>query len=325
MKHLLAAASLMVLAHAPAVHAQDEKPLSETCPNLTAEEIDGIENFKGPYSETAIYARTYCVSVEEADRRFQIQLRGSIGPRDEPGPRPQGPPDADPGSLQGLLREKEPDTFAGLWIQHEPTYGIAVAFTRDAGAGASEMTGTLEIDLAQEAAPIRAAAERGELDLPNYVILKEPPAFPLAPPPKPAGDTRVTGFPQFPNRTDGGIRTLVGVPDVPARLELRDNCLWLYPEGEEPKIAVWERHMALDLTDPQRVAVTSLFSGAKVYAASVPIASCAAFSLTNNGQQPRARVPFPCARTNWEAGPLPSQITRPTWRGSPNSRRGATA
>ena len=311
MKHLLAAASLMVLAHAPAAHAQDKKPLSETCPNLTAEEIDGIENFKGPYSETAIYARTYCVSVEEADRRFQIQLRGSIGPRDEPGPRPQGPPDADPGSLQGLLREKEPDTFAGLWIQHEPTYGIAVAFTRDAaatlarytsdpiylpverpgpslielrdtqdrivndlirlgfawhGAGASEMTGTVEIDLAQEAAPIRAAAERGELDLPNYVILKEPPAFPLAPPPKPAGDTRVTGFPQFPNRTDGGIRTLVGVPDVPARLELRDNCLWLYPEGEEPKIAVWERHMALDLTDPQRVAVTSLFSGAKVYA-----------------------------------------------------------
>ena len=59
---------------------------------------------------------------------------------------------------------------------------------------------------------------------------------------------------------------LVGVPDVPARLALRDRCLWLYPEGEEPKIAVWEQHEALDLTGPDRVAVMNRFSGARVYA-----------------------------------------------------------
>lgn len=312
LKTLLSATALALVlgANTPAL-AQDEKPLAETCPNLTPEEIKGIENYKGQFSENALYARAYCVNVEEAERRMEIQLRGSIGPREKPGPRPQGPPDADPGSLQVLLREQEPDTFAGLWIQHQPTYGVAVAFTRDAaatlakytsdpiympverpgptiielratqdrivndlirlgfawhGAGSNETTGTVEVDLAQEAAPIRAAAARGELDLPDYVILKEPPPFPIAAPPTTAGDTRVRSFPQFPNRTDGGISTLVGVEDVPARLELQDGCLWLYPEGEEPKIAVWERHEALDLTDPERVAVMNLFSGAKVYA-----------------------------------------------------------
>lgn len=312
LKTLLSATALAgVLGTSASALAQDENSLAQACPSLTPEEIEGIENYKGQFRENALYARAYCVSVEEAERRMEIQLRGSIGPREEPGPRPEGPPDADPGSLQVLLREKEPDTFAGLWIQHHPTYGVAVAFTRDAaatlakytndpiyipvdrpgptlielratqerivndlirrgfawhGAGTNETTGVVEIDLAQEAAPIRAAAARGELVLPGYVILKEPPPFPITAPPKPTGDIRVKSFPQFPNRTDGGISTLVGVEDVPARLELRDGCLWLYPEGEEPKIAVWERHEALDLTDPERVAVISLFSGARVYA-----------------------------------------------------------
>ncbi|MGB7374152.1 hypothetical protein [Pontixanthobacter sp.] len=306
----LTAASVLALS-LPAA-AQGEKPLSETCPDLTAEEIDGIENFKGEFIETATYARTYCVSVEEAHRRIEIQLRGSIGPRTEPGPAPvPAAPDADIGSLQGALHQKEPDTFAGLWIQHEPTYGFAVAFTRDAaatlakytsdplyfpverpgptvielratqkrivdelvrlgiswyGAGSDITSGTVNIDLGQSADPIRAAAARGEFDLPDYVVFSEPDPFPVAAPPVPAGDMRVRSFPQFPNRTGGGMRTLVGVPDVPAKLELRDGCLWLLPEGEEPKIGVWEQHEALDLTDPSRVAVVNLFSGAKVYA-----------------------------------------------------------
>ena len=300
-----------ILGAAGPAAAQDEKPLSETCPDLTAEEIDEIENYDGQYQENAIYARAYCVSIAEAIRRFEIQLRGAIGPREEPGPRPEGPPDADPGSLAGLLREQEPDTFAGLWIQHEPVYAVAVAFIRDAeatlakytsdpiyipierpgptlielratqerlvnelvrmgfalhGAGSNETTGTVEIDLAQSAAPIREAAARGEIDLPDYVVFNEPPPFPLAAPPIPPGDARVTSFPQFARRTDGGFRTLVGVPDVPARLELRDGCLWLYPEGEEPKIALWEQHEALDLTEADRVAVVNRFSGQRVFA-----------------------------------------------------------
>ncbi|MBS7670932.1 hypothetical protein [Croceicoccus gelatinilyticus] len=304
-------ASAMALALSSAAFAQEQKPLSETCPNLTAEEIEAIENYKGQYAENAWYARAYCVSVEEAERRMEIQNRGAIGPRTEPGPRPDTAPDADPGSLQVLLHEKEPATFAGLWIQHQPTYGVAVAFTRDAaatlakytsdpiyipverpgptlielrttqdrmvellqqmginwyGAGSDITKGTVEIELGQSADPIREAAARGEFDLPDYVVFKEPAPFPLPAPPIPAGDTRVKSFPQFANRTDGGISTLVGVPDVPARLALRDRCLWLYPEGEEPKIAVWEQHEALDLTDPDRVAVMNRFSGAKVYA-----------------------------------------------------------
>ncbi|MXP15708.1 hypothetical protein GRI44_13210 [Altererythrobacter confluentis] len=312
MKRLLIAASLIVLVSAASATAQDERPLSETCPDLTAEEIEAIENYQGQFSENAWYARAYCVSVEEAERRMEIQNRGAIGPRTEPGPAPLPPaPDADLGTLQATLREKEADTFAGLWIQHEPTYGVAVAFTRNAaatlgrytsdplftpversgptlielratqdrivkdlirlgfawnGAGASEITGKVEIDLAQSAGPIREAAARGEIDIPDYVVFKEPAPFPIAAPPVPSGDTRVRSFPQFARRTDGGISTLVGVPDVPARLTLRDGCLWLEPEGEEPKIAVWEQHEAIDLTDPERVAIMNRFSGAKVVA-----------------------------------------------------------
>ena len=312
MTRFILSASAVAFAMAVPAHAQEEKPLSETCPNLTAEEIEGIENFKGEFAETALYARAYCVSVEEAHRRMEIQLRGSIGPRTEPGPPPPPTaPDASIGNLQGVLREKEPDTFAGLWIQHEPTYGVAVAFTRDAartlakytsdplfipiervgptlielratqdrlvkdlsrlgiswfGAGSNEMTGTVRITLGQSAAPIRAAAARGEIDLPDYVVFEEPEPFPVAAPPIPPGGARIKGFPQFAFRTDGMPRTLAGVPDVPARLELRDGCLWLLPEGEKPTIAIWEQSETLDLTDPARVAVMNRFSGAKVYA-----------------------------------------------------------
>ena len=311
MRRILATASILALAVAAPGTAQEDLSLAEACPDLTAEEIEGIENYAGQYRENASYARAYCVSVEEAERRMEIQNRGAIGPRSEPGPRPETAPDADPGSLQVVLMENEADSFAGLWIQHQPTYGVAVAFTHDAAdtlakytddpiyipverpgptlaelratqdrimdilqrmdinwysAGSDITAGTVEIRLGQSADPIREAAARGEFDLPDYVVFKEPAPFPLSAPPVPAGDTRVTGFPQFANRTDGGISTLVGVPDVPARLELRDGCLWLDPEGEEPKIAVWEQHKALDLTDPDRVAVMNRFSGAKVYA-----------------------------------------------------------
>lgn len=305
-------ASAMALAISSPAFAQEQKPLSETCPNLTAEEIGAIENYKGQFSENAWYARAYCVSVEEAERRMEIQNRGAIGPRTEPGPPPPPPaPDDYLGLLAQTLHEKEGDTFAGLWIQHRPTYGVMVAFTRDAastlakytsdplyvpvdrpgpsltelraaqdqlmrdlqalsvnwfGMGGNEATGKIEVRLGQSADPIRQAAARGEIELPDFVVFEEPDPFPIAAPPVPPGDARVKGFPQFAYRTDGMARTLVGVPDVPARLELRDGCLWLSPEGEEPRIAVWEQSMALDLTDSGKVAVMNRFSGAKVYA-----------------------------------------------------------
>ncbi len=305
-------ASAMALAILSPAFAQEQKPLSETCPNLTAEEIEAIENYKGEFSENAWYARAYCVSVEEAERRMEIQNRGAIGPRTEPGPPPPPPaPDDSIGLLAQTLHEKEGDTFAGLWIQHRPTYGVMVAFTRDAastlakytsdplyvpvdrpgpsltelraaqerlmrdlqaldvnwfGMGGNEATGKIEVTLGQSAAPIRQAAARGEIELPDFVVFEEPDPFPIAAPPVPPGDARVKGFPQFAYRTDGMARTLVGVPDVPARLELRDGCLWLAPEGEAPRIAVWEQSMALELSDSGKVAVMNRFSGAKVYA-----------------------------------------------------------
>ncbi|MBL4895602.1 MAG: hypothetical protein JKY75_01885 [Erythrobacter sp.] len=264
-------ASAMALAMPSPVFAQDQKPLSETCPNLTAEEIEAIENYKGQYAENAWYARAYCVSVEEAERRMEIQNRGAIGPRTEPGPPPPPPaPDDSLGLLAQTLQEKEGETFAGLWIQHRPTYGVMVAFTRDAastlakytsdplyvpvdrpgpsltelraaqerlmrdlqalgvnwfGMGGNEATGKIEVRLGQSADPIRQAAARGEFDLPDFVVFEEPDPFPIAAPPVPSGDARIRGFPQFAYRTDGMPSTLVRVPDVPARLELRDGCL----------------------------------------------------------------------------------------------------
>ena len=312
MKRLIASAGLLSTAIAYPAIAQDTKPLAEACPNLTAAEIAAIETYKGQFAENAWYARDNCVSVVEAERRMEIQNRDAIGPRTEPGPPPPPPaPDASIGTLQETLRSKEPGTFAGLWIQHKPTYGVMVAFTRDAaktlarythdplfvpvdrpgpslielrdaqdrlaadltrlkvnwfGMGSNEARGTIEVTLGQSAAPIRAAAARGELVLPTWIVFTEPKPFPLPAPANPSGDRRVAGFPQFAFRTDGMARTLVGVPDVKARLALENGCLWLYPEDEEPKIAIWEQGMAVDLTDPQRVAVMSRFDGAKVYA-----------------------------------------------------------
>ncbi|PZT90740.1 MAG: hypothetical protein DI637_03140 [Citromicrobium sp.] len=313
MKRVLVAASLVALAHTAPAMAQDETPLSETCPNLTAEEIDDIENYKGEFSENALYARAYCVTVEEAERRMEIQNRGAIGPRTEPGPGPQptGPEDSI-GALQFALHESEADTFAGLWIQHQPTYGVVVAFTRDARQtlakytddplfipldrpgptlielraaqtqliadfnrlgfrwatiGSRENFGVVEVELAQDSAPIRAAAARGELELPDYINLVEARPLPIAAPPPPAaGDTRVKSFPQFAFRTDMYPSTLVGVPDVPARLALEDGCLMLYPEGEEPRMALWQASDALDLSDPARVSVLNRLGGARVFA-----------------------------------------------------------
>ena len=56
-------------------------------------------------------AKDYGVTLEEAVRRLRLQ---NALPRLEP-----------------ELRKKEADTFAGLWIQHEPDLRLVVLFTRD--------------------------------------------------------------------------------------------------------------------------------------------------------------------------------------------------
>lgn len=57
------------------------------------------------------YAARYGVDLKEAIYRLQIQENIA--------------------QLGAQLQEKEPDTFAGLWIQHEPTYRVIVQFTHD--------------------------------------------------------------------------------------------------------------------------------------------------------------------------------------------------
>jgi hypothetical protein len=296
---------------AASAHAQQtEKSLAEACPTLTPEQIARIENYKGEFAENALYARAYCVPIEEAERRMEIQNRGAIGPKMEPGPLPP-PPEDSIGALNAALQQKEAGTFAGLWIQHRPDYRVVVAFTRNAaatlakytkdplfkpldrpgptlvelramqdrlvreftqrgfrwsGAGAMENKGIVEIILAQDAAPIRAAAARGEFPLKSWVVLVEPRPLPIpAPPPPRAGDTRVRSFPQLAFRTDMDMRTLVGVPDVPATLRLVDGCLKL-DTGSETRTALWQASDALDLSDPARVSVLDRLSGIRISA-----------------------------------------------------------
>ncbi len=312
MRHLPLSASLLFLGvtAAPAVAQAAEPSLAEACPKLTPREIAGIENYKGEFAENALYARAYCVSVEEAERRMAIQLRGSIGPKTEPVPTPR-PPEDSIGALNAALQEKEAGTFAGLWIQHRPDYRVVAAFTRNAaatlakytkdplfkplnrpgptfaelratqdrlvgeftkrgyrwaGAGARENEGVVRIELAQEAAPIRAAAARGEFALPAWVLLIEPRPLPIPAPPPPApGDVRIKSFPQLAFRTDMYIRTLVGVPDVPATLRLVGGCLVLQTETDT-RTALWQASDALDLSDPARVTVLDRLSGTRVAA-----------------------------------------------------------
>jgi hypothetical protein len=309
-RSILLAALLSATVAVPALAQETERSLAEACPKLSAEEIGRIENYKGEFAENAHYARAYCVSIEEAERRMGIQNRGAIGPKMEPG-RPPPPPGDSIGALNAALQQKEAGTFAGLWIQHQPDYRVVVAFTRNAaatlaeytkdplfkpldrpgptlvelramqdrlirefnergfrwsGAGASERTGFVEITLGQDAAPIRAAAARGEFPLPPWVVLVEPRPLPVpAPPPPPAGDARVRSFPKLPFRTDMDMRTLVGVPDVPATLRLVDGCLKL-DTGSETRTALWQASDALDLSDPAKVSVVDRLTGTRIFA-----------------------------------------------------------
>ena len=59
------------------------------------------------------YARDMGVPLKEAIRRLQMQ--------DDPLPT----------NLERMLKKEEPDSYAGLWLRHEPDYGITVALAGD--------------------------------------------------------------------------------------------------------------------------------------------------------------------------------------------------
>ncbi|MBE2197815.1 MAG: hypothetical protein IAE79_04335 [Anaerolinea sp.] len=63
------------------------------------------------HPDAQAYAAALGVSLEEASRRLQLQ--NSIG------------------ELGAALQANEADTFAGLWLEHEPAYKVVVAFVGD--------------------------------------------------------------------------------------------------------------------------------------------------------------------------------------------------
>jgi hypothetical protein len=119
----------LAITAAPALAQESAPPLRETCPKLSATEITEIENDKTSYGELISYARAYCVSIAEAKRRMDIQMRDAVRAPTEPGPPPPPPPDSI-GAIQTAMHTKETATFAGLWIEHQPNYRVVVAFTR---------------------------------------------------------------------------------------------------------------------------------------------------------------------------------------------------
>lgn len=83
---------------------------------ITVEEA--IEAITNPLTEeeaitrdATFYAEDMGITIDEAIERLELQ--------------------DDAGRLDARLTENESDTFAGLWIQHEPEYRIVVAFTKD--------------------------------------------------------------------------------------------------------------------------------------------------------------------------------------------------
>ena len=74
-----------------------------TCPPLAENDALRID--------AQYYANDFGVSVDEAVCRLSLQ--GKVGP------------------LGAALRSREPDTYAGLWIHHEPDFGVTVLFTEN--------------------------------------------------------------------------------------------------------------------------------------------------------------------------------------------------
>ncbi|HIE56888.1 MAG TPA: hypothetical protein EYP88_01465 [Anaerolineales bacterium] len=63
--------------------------------------------------DAKMYTSRFGVDLDEAIRRLKLQ--------------------SEIGDLNAELAAKEQDTFAGLWIQHQPEYRVIVRFTRNGG------------------------------------------------------------------------------------------------------------------------------------------------------------------------------------------------
>jgi hypothetical protein len=83
-----------------------------------------------PTPTQAIQPATQTLEISDALRRDAQAMAEDMGiPVDEALRRMQYQDDI--GNLQVALTANEPETFAGLWIEHQPEYRIVVQFTRD--------------------------------------------------------------------------------------------------------------------------------------------------------------------------------------------------
>lgn len=99
---------LLVLLPGCGVPADDSVQTTGPSSQSTTPTVEVSDAFR---QDAATMAKDMGISVDEAIRRLQLQ--GSIG------------------TLVAALEQHEAGTFAGLWIQHEPVYRVAVAFTRN--------------------------------------------------------------------------------------------------------------------------------------------------------------------------------------------------
>lgn len=97
------------------------------------------------HTDEASYARAHDVTLDDATQRLALH--------------------GDAAKLDRQLAESEPSTFAGLWIQHQPTFRIIVLFTIDgAKTLAPYVAGTPLADLT-EVRPAKYALHHLEEDL----------------------------------------------------------------------------------------------------------------------------------------------------------------
>lgn len=102
---ILVALSLMVTFTVSAAISQESNivPSTETDVSIARNAEQALER------DARWYADHFDVSLEEAI--YRLQLQGAVG------------------ELNATLREREPNTFAGLWIQNVPEYRIIATFT----------------------------------------------------------------------------------------------------------------------------------------------------------------------------------------------------
>ena len=88
----------------------------------TNQQIVVLANGDALRKDAAEYAKLYGVSPEEALRRLKLQR--------------------EIGKLDAKIAKGEPDTYAGLWIRHKPSYGVEINMAGDLGVVSKYTSGT---------------------------------------------------------------------------------------------------------------------------------------------------------------------------------------